>query len=130
MLSMRAAPRFRARRPAPAGQRAAERHRSVMQGTWPDTVRARRADPCTDHADRDQQVTWARDWLPTTAYGLRSATSGQHEGPAASLVTCWNGPPAGPRREPGDVLERPRPEARPERARDEEDGVLLQAAPT
>src|SRR5215211_6239371 len=117
MLSMRAAPRFRARRPAPAGQRAAERHRSVMQGTWPDTVRARRADPCTDHADRDQQVTCARDGLPTTAYGLRRATSGQPEGPAAervprvlgglgglvpglaaSLVTCWHGLLQGPPR--------------------------------
>ena len=31
-------------------------------------------------------------------------------------MTCWNGP-------------RPRPEARPERARDEEDGALFQRRP-
>src|SRR3954453_23563732 len=41
--------------------------------------------------------------------------------PSYPLMTCWNGPPAGGRRE----LRWPRPEARPELARGEEDGVLL-----
>src|SRR3712207_6628361 len=61
MLSMRTAPRLsRASRPAGLGPRAAERNRSVIQGTWPETVKARRADSPTGARDRDLQVIYGR----------------------------------------------------------------------
>src|SRR5688572_19455804 len=72
MLSMRVAPRLSpAVWPASVGRRAAEQHRPVIQGTWPQTVKARRADPSSSHADRDQQVTWLLDGAPTCADPVR-----------------------------------------------------------
>jgi hypothetical protein len=54
----------------------------------------------------------------------RVRTACRHPDPMIIARAGLAGPSAGSRREPGDVLERPRPGPRPERAKGGEDGVL------